>query len=184
MTSYGGATRSSSGPAFASSYRSARNGRTSATNVKLPSVSAIADLAEDRVVEAVYAVARKRRLQTRAGGPYLALELVDPSGRIDARGWNDVELLDPRFAGGDAVRVLPRLRVDLLVAAALVHDVGRTLELGRGPTFEPTAEGRLLGHVHLGLRLVEERAAALEAEGRAEPLHAIPVHHDARAARP
>src|SRR5919199_5469560 len=109
MTSYGGATRSSSGPAFASSYRSARNGRTSATDVKLPSVSAIADLAEDRVVEAVYAVARKRRLQTRAGRPYLALELVDPSGRIDARVWNDVELLDPRFGEGDAVRVLARV---------------------------------------------------------------------------
>src|SRR5439155_20913893 len=41
----------------------------------------------------------------------------------------------------------PRLRADLLVAAALVHDVGRTLELGRGPAFAPTAEGRLLGHV-------------------------------------
>ena len=32
-------------------------------------------------------------------------------------------------------------------------------ELGRGPSFRPTDEGRLLGHVHLGLRLVEERAA-------------------------
>ena len=31
------------------------------------------------------------------------------------------------------------------------------LELRPGPTFQPTAEGRLLGHVHLGLRLIEER---------------------------
>jgi 3'-5' exoribonuclease len=76
-----------------------------------------------------------------------------------------------------------RLRGDLLVAAALLHDAGRTLELGRGPVFAQTAEGRLLGHVHLGLRLVEERAAALEADVRAELLHAIAVHHDARAAR-
>ena len=51
-----------------------------------------------------------------------------------------------------------RLRIDLLLAAALVHDVGRTRELGRGPVFRPTDEGRLLGHVHLGLRLIEERA--------------------------
>ena len=69
------------------------------------------------------------------------------------------------------------------MAAALLHDVGRTLELVPGPSFRRTEEGRLLGHVHLGLRLVEERAAALEADVRAELLHAIAVHHDARAAR-
>ena len=253
-------------------------------------MSAIAELAEERVVEGVYAVARKRRLRTRQGAPYLALELVDTSGRIEARVWHDVELLDARFAEGDAVRVLgrverfrdrlqlevrslaaepgtdpvalapalrrdadelegfleflageirhpqlravvarclddsairralrtlpaspdshhgyaggllehtvgvaticrdlcqlhPRLRADLLLAAALLHDVGRTVELGPGPMFRPTDEGRLLGHVHLGLRLLEERAAGLEPALRAELLHAVASHHDARAAR-
>jgi 3'-5' exoribonuclease len=253
-------------------------------------VSAIAELEQDRVVEAVYAVAKKERLRTKGGAPYLALELVDPSGRIEARVWNDVELLDSRFAEGDAVRVLgrvdlfrdklqldvrsiepaegqdpaalspalrrdadeldgfleflageithpglrataarfvddvdfrgqlrslpattdghhsyaggllehtvgvatlcretaqlhPRLRSDLLLTAAVLHDAGRTVELTRGPVFRPTDEGRLLGHVHLGLRLIETRAAALEAEVRAELLHAVAVHHDARAAR-
>src|SRR5213592_2251563 len=77
--------------------------------VKLPTVSAIAELAEERVVEGVYAVARKQRLRTKGGAPYLALELVDSSGRIDARVWHDVELLEPRFAEGDAVRVLGRV---------------------------------------------------------------------------
>jgi len=72
-------------------------------------VSAIAELSEERVVEGVYAVARKQRLRTKGGAPYLALELVDPSGRIDARVWHDVELLDARFAEGDAVRVLGRV---------------------------------------------------------------------------
>ena len=72
-------------------------------------MSAIAELAEERVVEGVYAVARKQRLRTKGGAPYLALELVDPSGRIDARVWHDVELLDARFAEGDAVRVLGRV---------------------------------------------------------------------------
>src|SRR5213594_78463 len=242
-------------------------------------MSAIAELAEERVVEGVYAVARKRRMHTRGGAPYLALELVDPSGRFDARVWHDVELLDSRFAEGDAVRVLgrvekfrnrlqvdvrtleaapeadpaefapalrrdadeldgfleflageisheglaavvgrffsddavrasmrrlpaadthhsyaggllehsvgvtticretaqlhPRLRADLLLAAALLHDIGRVAELTSGPTFRQTDEGRLLGHVHLGLRLVEARAAALETDVRAELLHAI-----------
>src|ERR671916_1723842 len=72
-------------------------------------MSAIAELQEDRVVEGVYAVARKERRRTRTGSDYLALELVDPSGRIEARVWSDVELLDGRFAEGDAVRVLGRV---------------------------------------------------------------------------
>ncbi|MGI8421919.1 MAG: OB-fold nucleic acid binding domain-containing protein [Gaiellaceae bacterium] len=72
-------------------------------------MSAIAELAEDRVVEGVYAVSRKRRLRTKNGAAYLALELVDPSGRIEARCWTDVELLDARFDEGDAVRVLGRV---------------------------------------------------------------------------
>src|SRR5438132_4895099 len=75
---------------------------------RLASVT-IAQLTEDRTVEGVYAVSRKERLRTRAGAPYLALELVDRSGRIEARVWSDVELLDARFAEGDAVRVLGRV---------------------------------------------------------------------------
>ena len=37
--------------------------------------------------------------------------------------------------------------------------------------------------MHLGLRLVETRAAALETDVRAELLHAISTHHEARATR-
>jgi 3'-5' exoribonuclease len=252
-------------------------------------VSAIAELQEDRVVEGVYAVARKERRRTRTGSDYLALELVDSSGRIEARVWSDVELLDGRFGEGDAVRVLGRvdryrdrlqlavrslepaeadvvaltpvlrrdadeldgfleflggeishpglravvgrflddaafrirlrelpaspdvhhdyaggllehtvavtticrdtaqvhnrLRPDLLVAAALLHDAGRTLELGRAPTFRPTEEGRLLGHVQLGIRLIEGNAGDLDRAALAELVHAVAVHHDGRAAR-
>src|SRR4029079_2361086 len=70
---------------------------------------AIAALDADRVVEGTFAVARKQRMRTKGGAPYLALELVDPSGRIEARVWHDVELLDTRFSEGDAVRVLGRV---------------------------------------------------------------------------
>src|SRR6202011_2758914 len=75
----------------------------------LPFVTSIAELAEDRTVEGVYAVSRKQRLRTKAGAAYLSLELVDPTGRIEARVWQDVELLDARFSEGDAVRVLGRV---------------------------------------------------------------------------
>jgi len=83
----------------------------------------------------------------------------------------------------EATQLHPRLRGDLILAAALLHDVGRTIELERGPTFRQTEEGRLLGHVHLGLRLIEQRASGLDADARAELLHAVATHHDARAAR-
>jgi len=83
----------------------------------------------------------------------------------------------------ETAQLHPRLRSDLLLSAALLHDVGRIAELTAGPTFRQTDEGRLLGHVHLGLRMVEERAAPLEVDARAELLHAISCHHDARAAR-
>lgn len=254
-------------------------------------MATIAELVEDRTVEGVFAVTRKERRRTRAGAPFLALELADASGRIEARVWSDVDLLDRRFAEGDAVRVLgrverfggrlqlqvravepavdadpaaltpalrrdadeldgfleflaaeiahpglaglvqrfladgeiraafralpaagadghhgyaggllehtvgvatlcretaqlhPRLRSDLLLAAALLHDTGRIRELRPGPSFKQTEEGRLLGHVHLGLRLIEERASGLDPDVLAELLHAVACHHDRQAAR-
>src|SRR6476646_9269302 len=78
-------------------------------HAKLPLVTVIAELEENRTVEGIYAVARKEKLRTRNGSSYLALELVDTSGRIGARVWNDVEMLDGRFEAGDAVRVLGRV---------------------------------------------------------------------------
>jgi len=245
----------------------------------------ISDLVADRVVEGIFAVKTKRRARTKSGAAYLALELVDPSGHIDARVWNDVELLDGRFSEGDAVRVLgrverfrdrlqldvrtletadvdpasltpslrrdpaelqgfleylvdeishpglaatvrgvlaerdfgvfpatfddhhsyaggllehtvgvatlcretaqlhPRLRSELILAAAIVHDAGRTIELSAGPAFTPTEEGRLLGHVQLGIRLIEKHAEGLSTAQLAELVHCVASHHDARAAR-
>ncbi|MSO57983.1 MAG: HD domain-containing protein [Thermoleophilia bacterium] len=254
-------------------------------------MTTIRELEAGRTVEATFAVARKDRRTARNGRPWLSLELVDPTGRIPASVFQDVELLDRRFEEGDAIRVLgqverfdgrltirvrslersedtdpaaltpalrrdadeldgfldflaaeithpglaattgallgdsdlraalrrlpaagmdghhgyaggllehtvgvatlcretaqlhPRLRTDLLLSAALLHDLGRTLELGPGPGFRPTAEGHLLGHVQLGLRLIQERATGLDAEPLAELLHAVACHHDRPAAR-
>ena len=254
-------------------------------------MTTIAELAEDRTIEGVFAVTKKERRRTRGGAAYLVLELADASGRVDARVWNDVDLLDQRFGEGDAVRVLGRverfggklqvqvravepaedadpsaltpslrrdaeeldgffeflasevthdgldavvdafvrdaeirqalrslpaagadghhgyaggllehtvgvatlcreaaqlhlrLRHDILLAAAILHDCGRILELGGGPSFRQTEEGRLLGHVHLGMRMIEERARDLDPSVLAELLHAVACHHDRPAAR-
>jgi 3'-5' exoribonuclease len=83
----------------------------------------------------------------------------------------------------ETAQLHPRLRGELVVAAALLHDTGRTVELSRGPSFAPTDEGRLLGHVHLGVRLIEARATGLTGAQQAELLHCVASHHDARGAR-
>lgn len=46
---------------------------------------------------------------------------------------------------------------DLLIAGALLHDIGKTEELERSPGFQYTDRGGLLGHIILGLRMVQDR---------------------------
>ena len=73
----------------------------------------------------------------------------------------------------------PRLDPDLLLTAALVHDVGHARAFRLGATFEQTEEGRLIGHVAIGARIVENAAlaAGLGAERRVGLVHALSWHH-------
>lgn len=47
---------------------------------------------------------------------------------------------------------------DLLIAGALLHDVGKVRELSGGRTFSYTTEGQLLGHILIGLQMVAGEA--------------------------
>jgi 3'-5' exoribonuclease len=78
----------------------------------------------------------------------------------------------------------PRLDQDLLLTAAIVHDLGRTREFTLGAEIGLTDEGRLLGHVEIGLRLLHERAAAagLDDARRLALAHCVLTHHGADAA--
>ncbi|HEX4109889.1 MAG TPA: HD domain-containing protein [Solirubrobacteraceae bacterium] len=72
----------------------------------------------------------------------------------------------------------PRLDRDLLLCAALVHDLGRTREFTYGAEIGLTEEGRLLGHIELGLRIVERFAPADLAPTRRLALeHCVLCHH-------
>jgi 3'-5' exoribonuclease len=74
----------------------------------------------------------------------------------------------------------PRLDRDLLLTAALVHDLGKTREFTYGAEIGRTREGELLGHVELGLRLIAARAPrSLGAERRLELEHCVLSHHGA-----
>ncbi len=244
----------------------------------------IATLRAGDEVDAIFACARKDRLQARSGLPYLALELRDRSGTLAARAFRDADLLAGRFDRGDLVRVrgrvdrfrdelqlevrdvaraeaadpaafLPvayrdldeldgflehlirevhdtdlrdllravfadgplraefrrapctraghhaylggllehtvavgtlaletcqlhvRLNSDLLIAAALVHDLGKTREFAYGAAIEQSEEGRLLGHLALGQQLLEPYMAGLDGERRLALLHCVLSHH-------
>jgi 3'-5' exoribonuclease len=72
----------------------------------------------------------------------------------------------------------PRLDSDLLMTAAIVHDIGKTREFTYGAAIEPSEEGRLLGHIQIGLRLLHERAAGILDERHMLALeHCVLCHH-------
>jgi 3'-5' exoribonuclease len=78
-----------------------------------------------------------------------------------------------------------RLDQDLLLTAAIVHDLGKTREFALGAEIGLTDEGRLLGHVELGLRILDERAAPLDEPRRLALAHCVLTHHgDRRPATP
>jgi 3'-5' exoribonuclease len=85
----------------------------------------------------------------------------------------------------EACQLHPRLDSDLLMAAALVHDVGKTREFTYGAQFGTSDEGRLVGHLAIGAQLVAEVVGGLPEERRLALLHCVLSHHgpDAGAAR-
>ena len=245
----------------------------------------VSELEEGALVEATFAVQRKRRRRTRNGDPFLSLELADRTGRVPAVVWNDVNVLGARFDEGDTVRVLgrvetydgrpqiairdlkkleqgdalelvpgarrdaetldgmlefladeirdpdlsqlvarflantrfrerlrtapasenhhdyaggllehtvavaslcretaqwyPRLNGDLLLAAALLHDVGRTETFRQGVTIAVSDEGRLIGHVLAGVRMIDgvAREVGLDGSVLLPLLGAVAGHH-------
>jgi 3'-5' exoribonuclease len=263
--------------------------------------ASVATLRADQALDAVFACTAKQRLISRAGDPYLAIELRDATGTIKARAFRDADLLAGRFERGDLVRVKgrverfrdeltvavegidrvsgaseeaerflprsrrdldelegflehlvrevydpglrglleslltdrelraelrrapcslpsagsrpaaverrggghhaflggllehtvavatlvvelcavhPRLDRDLLLCAAIVHDIGKTKEYTYGAEIGQSEEGRLLGHVELGLRLIAAHApGALSSQRRLALEHCVIAHH-------
>lgn len=250
----------------------------------------VADLRPGMAIEGVYACTRKDRLTTKAGAPYLAVELRDRSGALAGRAFRDADFLAGQFERGDLVwvsgrvdrfrdqlqvelsairrsqdeavapeaflpvayrdldeldgfleylareevhdrdyrRLLdaflgddafradfrrapctrnshhaylggliehtvavgtlatelrtlhPRLNSDLVLTAALLHDIGYTRAYTLGAEIALSDEGRLIGHVALGSAMVAERAARVGAIAEEKLLalaHCVLTHH-------
>lgn len=278
----------------------------SATSTPLGETQTVATLRSEQEVDGVFACTRKERLLSRAGTPYLTVELRDNTGTIRARAFRDADVLAGRFERGELVRVQgrverfrdelqialrtiaraegeqadpaaflpvarrdldelegflehlarevydpglklllarllgdrelraeirrapcsvpssmsiaggsaratgnhhaylggllehtvavatmalelctihPRLDRDLLLSAAIVHDIGKTREFTYGAEIARSTEGKLLGHVELGLRLIAKHApSSLDAERRLGLEHCVILHHGAESA--
>lgn len=82
------------------------------------------------------------------------------------------DVLAPRYPEADR---------DLLVSAALLHDIGKVDELEFGSGISLTDEGRLLGHVVLGVERIRAaaRPARVDAGAALRVEHAVLTHHAA-----
>jgi 3'-5' exoribonuclease len=56
----------------------------------------------------------------------------------------------------------PEINRDLLLTGAILHDIGKLEELSWGTSFDYTLQGQLLGHITLGIAMIEKKLAALE----------------------
>lgn len=74
----------------------------------------------------------------------------------------------------------PVLNRDLLLTAAMCHDMGKTKELSLFPVNDYTDDGQLLGHIVMGSQMVAEKAAKIDGFPHgllAELQHCILAHH-------
>lgn len=77
----------------------------------------------------------------------------------------------------ETAQLHPRLNSDLLMAAALVHDVGKVREFTYAAEFGVSDEGRMLGHLQIGAALVGAAAQGLDGELRLALLNCVLSHH-------
>jgi len=72
------------------------------------------------------------------------------------------------------------VNADLLMAGAILHDIGKIYELSYARSFGYTDEGRLIGHITIGVELIDEHIGRID--GFPAPLgvllkHMILSHH-------
>ncbi|MDD3414592.1 MAG: HD domain-containing protein [Lachnospiraceae bacterium] len=77
-------------------------------------------------------------------------------------------------------KAYPLLNRDLLLTAAMFHDMGKTKELSLFPENDYTDEGQLLGHIVMGSEMISEKAKEIDGFPQkllGELKHCILAHH-------
>ncbi|HEX3437599.1 MAG TPA: HD domain-containing protein [Pseudacidobacterium sp.] len=60
-----------------------------------------------------------------------------------------------------AARHYAEINRDLLLTGVMLHDIGKLHELRWGTSFDYTLEGQLVGHITIGIRMIEQKLATL-----------------------
>lgn len=74
----------------------------------------------------------------------------------------------------------PFLNRDILITAAMFHDIGKTVELSNFPENDYTDDGQLLGHIYIGTEMIGERIRTIPNfphKLSAQLRHCILAHH-------
>lgn len=74
----------------------------------------------------------------------------------------------------------PVLNGDLLITAAMLHDIGKIQELSAFPMNDYTDDGQLLGHIMIGAEMIHDRAREIPGFPKkleSELKHCILAHH-------
>lgn len=77
-------------------------------------------------------------------------------------------------------KLYPMLNRDLLLCAAMFHDIGKLSELSRFPANDYTDDGQLLGHIMIGAMEVQKHIDAIPGfpkKTASELIHCILAHH-------
>jgi len=77
-------------------------------------------------------------------------------------------------------RTYPVLNKDLLLTAAICHDIGKTREISAFPKNDYTDDGQLLGHITIGAEMIHDAAKEIPgfpAELESDLKHCILAHH-------
>lgn len=69
----------------------------------------INQLQEGQQVRDLFLIARKNLAETKAGKPYLAMTLMDKTGEIEARAWDNAVMLDAAADVGDVIALQARV---------------------------------------------------------------------------
>ena len=74
----------------------------------------------------------------------------------------------------------PLINRDLLLTAAMFHDIGKTKELSAFPENDYTDDGQLLGHIIIGSQMIKEKIDQMPGFPKkleSELIHCILAHH-------
>lgn len=77
-------------------------------------------------------------------------------------------------------KAYPVLNRDMLITAAMLHDIGKTVELSAFPMNDYTDDGQLLGHIMIGAEMIHDMAKEIPgfpAKLESELKHCILAHH-------